>query len=80
MLVHYINHFMKTIKARKQYKCDITNNIINPGDNYKRVNIRYHGIYHFVSECTDSEIYEFLTETICTQSCDYDYYDYDYHN
>ena len=28
---------MKTVKAKKEYKCDLTNKIISVGESYKRV-------------------------------------------
>lgn len=41
---------MKAIKAKKEYKCDLTNKIIGVGELYKRVNIRGIGIFHFGKE------------------------------
>lgn len=67
---------MKTTKAKKQYKCDLTNKIIIIGESYKRVNIRGVGIFHFKKECTDYAIKNHIKEYYCleeypTHLCDY---------
>ena len=67
---------MKVVKAKKQYKCDLTNKIINVGELYKRVNIRGIGIFHFKKECSDYAIEKYIDEYYSTQEystslCDY---------
>lgn len=47
---------MRKVKARKKYKCDITNRDINVGDTYIRVNIRGVGVYHFHQDMEEHEI------------------------
>lgn len=53
---------MKMTKAKKQYKCDLTNKIISVGESYKRVNIRGVGIFHFKKECNDYAIEKYIDE------------------
>ena len=68
---------MKLVKAKKEYKCDLTNKIIQIGENYKRVNIRGIGIFHFKKECSDYAIEKSIDKYYSTQEypthlCDYD--------
>lgn len=58
---------MKTVKAKKQYKCDLTNKIISVGESYKRVNIRGVGIFHFKKECSDYAIKNYINEPYCLE-------------
>ena len=53
---------MKAVKAKKQYRCDLTNKIISVGELYKRVNIRGIGIFHFKKECSDYAIENYINE------------------
>lgn len=67
---------MKTVKAKKEYKCDLTNKIISVGEPYKRVNIRGIGMFHFKKECSDYAIEKYINEHFClkeypTHLCDY---------
>lgn len=51
---------MKIVKAKKEYKCDLTNKNISVGESYKRVNIRGVGIFHFKKECNDYAIEKYI--------------------
>jgi len=67
---------MKIVKAKKEYKCDLTNKIISVGESYKRVNIRCVGIFHFKKECSDYAIKKYIDEYCCieeypTHLCNY---------
>lgn len=66
---------MKLTKAKKQYRCDLTNKIISVGEYYKRVNIRSVGIFHFKKECSDYAIEKWIDENYSDEIprvlCDY---------
>lgn len=49
------NRNCKIVKARKTYKCDCCNCMININDNYLRLNIKNSGIFHFCNSCKDEE-------------------------
>lgn len=58
---------MKTVRAKKEYKCDLTNKIIGVGESYKRVNIRGIGVFHFKKECNDCAIKHYINEHYCLE-------------
>lgn len=48
----------KIVRARKKYTCDCCGSTIKIGDNYKRINSRKVGIFHFCSQCdNEGDIY-----------------------
>lgn len=55
---------MKLRKARKAYRCIITNREINIGDEYVRVNIRGHGVLHFHKTLDSYDIKDYLMNEI----------------
>lgn len=61
------------VKARKIYKCDRCNCIINIGDSYLRINIKNRGIFHFCNSCKDDE--EFIDVKINNPEVDYEEYE-----
>lgn len=55
---------IKQVKAKKQYKCDLTNESIKVGEVYKRVNIRGLGIFHFKKECKNHKINSYIDDLL----------------
>lgn len=53
---------IKVVKAKKTYICDLTGKTINVGENYKRVNINFVGIFHFKLNVKDEDIIEYIND------------------
>lgn len=51
---------MKQVKARKQYRCAITNKKIEVGDMYIRLNHQRYGIFHFHISCSQENIIDYM--------------------
>ena len=63
----------KIVKARKTYKCDCCNCIINVNDSYLRINIKDRGIFHFCNHCKKDE--GFIEFKINNPGMDYSSYE-----
>ncbi|MFA5634135.1 MAG: hypothetical protein WC973_03210 [Candidatus Dojkabacteria bacterium] len=50
------------VRARKQYKCDITGAPIYPGETYRRINSKELGVFHFHVLCTDSDVRDYFLD------------------
>lgn len=53
---------IKVVKAKKTYICNLTGKTINVGENYKRVNINFVGIFHFKLNVKDEDIIEYIND------------------
>ena len=52
----------KRVKARKPYTCCLTHKTIEIGEEYKRVNIKNVGVYHFKVTCSNNAIENYINE------------------
>lgn len=60
----------KIVQARKEYKCSCCDGTIKIGDNYRRINSKAIGIFHFCSKCdNETDIYNTIFDS-------YEYQDY----
>lgn len=55
---------IKLVKARKEYKCNITKKTISIKEEYKRVNIRNLGIFHFKNEISNKDIKDYIDKKL----------------
>ena len=50
------------VTAKKTYKCDLCGRIIKPGNDYRRINRNFEGIFHYCMKCENRNNDKFLYE------------------